>query len=76
MPGPTSADPIRVRHEHSTSSWANLLYFAVTGGGRNEWIMFERNVRMMHLVTETLMFVGMLVLKEWLRSRAGRQLGR
>jgi hypothetical protein len=46
-----------------------VLFYSLTGGGSADWMRFERNVRMMHMFTETVMFIGLLVAKEWLRSR-------
>jgi hypothetical protein len=48
------------------------LYQALTGGGKADWMRFERNVRLMHMFTEALMFLCLMIAKEWLRSRVQR----
>jgi hypothetical protein len=46
-----------------------VLFYSVTGGGNADWMRFERNVRLMHMFTQAVMFLVLLVAKEWLRSR-------
>jgi hypothetical protein len=59
----------RARRKGSSNSFLGVLYYSFTGSGGADWMRFERNVRMMHMFTETLMFLGILIGKEWLRSR-------
>jgi hypothetical protein len=68
MTSPTPTDA-RARRKGASNSFLGVLYYSLTGSGGADWMRFERNVRMMHMFTETLMFIGLLVAKEWLRSR-------
>jgi hypothetical protein len=65
-PTPTSA---RARRQGASNSFLGVLYYTLTGGGGADWMRFERNVRMMHMFTEAVMFIGLLIAKEWFRSR-------
>jgi hypothetical protein len=70
----TSPTPpaVRTRRQGSSNSFLGVLYYSLTGSGGADWMRFERNVRMMHMFTETLMFLCILIGKEWLRSRVQR----
>jgi len=47
-----------------------MVYFALTGGGDDEFVVFQRNVRMVRMFFRVAFFVGRLIFVEWLLNWA------
>ena len=49
--------------------FAALLFYALTGRGIQDWMRFERDLRVFSVAGKVLMFIVALILKEWLFER-------
>ena len=47
-----------------------MVYFALTGGGDDEFVVFQRNVRIVRMFFRVAFFVGKLIFVEWLLNWA------
>ncbi len=43
-----------------------MVYFALAGGGDDDFARFQRNVRVVHLFFRVLFFIVKLIFLEWL----------
>ena len=47
-----------------------MVYFALTGGGDDEFVVFQRNVRIVRMFFRVAFFVCRLIVVEWLLNWA------
>ena len=62
------------RHSHmrvayTPSPFGQLLYCALTGRGIEDWMRIERELRVFSTIWKVLLFLLILIFKEWLFER-------
>jgi hypothetical protein len=58
-----------------SSRFGALVYYAVTGGGADEWIRLQHNVRIVHIVLQVVLFSTKLALADIIRLGASDLVG-
>jgi hypothetical protein len=58
-----------MRVAYTPSPFGQLLYYALTGRGIEDWMRTERELRVFSTIWKVLLFVLILIVKEWLFER-------
>src|SRR5215470_6614938 len=58
-----------------TDSFRSMIYFAVTGARLEEWLSFQRNVRIVRMCTSIMFYIGKMVVLELFFNWLGEGFG-
>jgi hypothetical protein len=64
----------RARVAHSPTPLGAFLFCALTGRGIDEWLRLSRDLRLVTLIGKALVFIAVLLLREWLFERVADSL--
>jgi hypothetical protein len=59
---------------HAPTPVGALLFCALTGRGIEDWLRLHHNLRVASLISKVLVFVLVLLLREWLFERVARSI--
>ena len=52
------------RAVNQKNAFHQLAYLALTGGGKDDWMRFDRNVRIVRMLVSVVLFIVALVIRE------------